>query len=42
MEAGIHPGHHHPVAFRDATPGRTFLTRSTATSSRTVHEFRVQ
>ena len=35
MKAGIHPDYHH-VVFQDATTGRTFLTRSTATSSRTI------
>jgi len=35
MKPGIHPDYH-PVVFRDASTGKTFLTRSTATSSRTV------
>jgi large subunit ribosomal protein L31 len=35
MKAGIHPDYH-PVVFQDATTGRMFLTRSTATPSRTV------
>lgn len=35
MQTGIHPDYH-PVVFQDATTGRMFLTRSTATSSRTV------
>ncbi|MFD9705094.1 type B 50S ribosomal protein L31 [Lentzea sp. NPDC059081] len=35
MKPGIHPDYH-PVVFQDASTGRTFLTRSTATSSRTV------
>jgi len=35
MKAGIHPDYHH-VVFQDATTGHTFLTRSTATSSRTI------
>lgn len=35
MKSGIHPGYG-PVVFQDATTGRTFLTRSTATTSRTI------
>jgi large subunit ribosomal protein L31 len=35
MQTGIHPDYH-PVVFQDATTGAMFLTRSTATSSRTV------
>ncbi|GAB2874215.1 type B 50S ribosomal protein L31 [Lentzea nigeriaca] len=35
MKPGIHPDYH-PVVFQDASTGRTFLTRSTATSSRTI------
>jgi large subunit ribosomal protein L31 len=35
MQTGIHPDYH-PVVFQDATTGHMFLTRSTATSSRTV------
>jgi large subunit ribosomal protein L31 len=35
MKPGIHPDYH-PVVFQDASTGKTFLTRSTATSSRTV------
>lgn len=35
MQTDIHPDYH-PVVFQDATTGRMFLTRSTATSSRTV------
>ena len=35
MKAGIHPDYR-PVVFQDATTGRMFLTRSTATTSRTV------
>ncbi|MEU7475477.1 type B 50S ribosomal protein L31 [Lentzea sp. NPDC042327] len=35
MKPGIHPDYH-PVVFQDASTGRTFLTRSTATSNRTV------
>ncbi|MFC9965098.1 MULTISPECIES: type B 50S ribosomal protein L31 [Nocardia] len=35
MKAGIHPDYH-PVVFEDANTGKKFLTRSTATSDRTV------
>lgn len=35
MKPGIHP-EYHPVVFQDANSGKQFLTRSTATSSRTV------
>lgn len=35
MRKGIHPDYH-PVVFRDASTGEQFLTRSTATSDRTV------
>ncbi|MET9630131.1 type B 50S ribosomal protein L31 [Lentzea sp. NPDC006480] len=35
MKSGIHPDYH-PVVFQDASTGKTFLTRSTATSSRTI------
>ncbi|MFJ8964164.1 type B 50S ribosomal protein L31 [Lentzea sp. NPDC102401] len=35
MKQGIHPDYH-PVVFQDASTGSTFLTRSTATSSRTI------
>ncbi|MBB4856464.1 50S ribosomal protein L31 [Mycobacteroides saopaulense] len=35
MKPGIHPDYHH-VVFQDATTGKMFLTRSTATSARTV------
>ena len=35
MKPGIHPDYH-PVVFQDATTGAAFLTRSTATSSRTI------
>ena len=35
MKPGIHPDYH-PVVFQDASTGRTFLTRSTATSNRTI------
>jgi len=35
MKAEIHPTYH-PVVFRDLTSGESFLTRSTATSDRTV------
>lgn len=35
MRSGIHPDYH-PVVFQDATTGKTFLTRSTLTSSRTM------
>ncbi|MFT3716101.1 MAG: type B 50S ribosomal protein L31 [Gordonia sp. (in: high G+C Gram-positive bacteria)] len=35
MKPGIHPDYH-PVVFQDANTGSQFLTRSTATSDRTV------
>ncbi|MFT4127907.1 MAG: type B 50S ribosomal protein L31 [Gordonia sp. (in: high G+C Gram-positive bacteria)] len=35
MRSGIHPDYH-LVVFRDATTGKQFLTRSTATSDATV------
>jgi len=35
MKADIHPSYA-PVVFRDLTSGESFLTRSTATSDRTV------
>ncbi|GLZ34445.1 50S ribosomal protein L31 type B [Lentzea sp. NBRC 105346] len=35
MKQGIHPDYH-PVVFQDAATGTAFLTRSTATSDRTV------
>ncbi|MCG8917368.1 type B 50S ribosomal protein L31 [Actinokineospora sp. PR83] len=35
MKPGIHPDYH-PVVFRDQSTGKQFLTRSTATSDRTV------
>ncbi len=35
MKTGIHPAYH-PVLFRDANTGVTFLTRSTATSAVTL------
>ncbi|MGW0245554.1 type B 50S ribosomal protein L31 [Nocardia goodfellowii] len=35
MKAGIHPDYH-PVVFEDQSTGKRFLTRSTATSTRTV------
>ncbi|NGY59196.1 type B 50S ribosomal protein L31 [Lentzea sp. NEAU-D13] len=35
MKPGIHPDYH-PVVFQDASTGKTFLTRSTATSNRTI------
>lgn len=35
MKSGIHPDYH-PVVFQDATTGTRFLTRSTATSDRTI------
>ncbi|QCH22051.1 type B 50S ribosomal protein L31 [Mycobacteroides salmoniphilum] len=35
MKPGAHPDYH-PVVFQDTTTGKMFLTRSTATSSRTV------
>lgn len=33
MQSDIHPDYH-PVLFRDLASGKTFLTRSTATSSK--------
>ena len=35
MKSGIHPDYH-PVVFKDTSTGDAFLTRSTATSERTV------
>ena len=35
MKPGIHPDYH-PVVFRDSSTGKQFLTRSTATSDKTV------
>ena len=35
MKPGIHPDYH-PVVFQDASTGKTFLTRSTAKSNRTI------
>lgn len=35
MKQGIHPDYH-PVVFKDAATGNSFLTRSTLTSDRTV------
>ncbi|MEZ0051454.1 large subunit ribosomal protein L31 [Mycobacterium sp. MAA66] len=35
MKPEIHPDYH-PVVFQDATTGHMFLTRSTATSPRTI------
>ena len=35
MKQGIHPGYH-SVVFRDISAGMTFLTRSTATSSKRI------
>lgn len=35
MKRGIHPDYH-PVVFRDSSTGKTFLTRSTATSNQTI------
>jgi large subunit ribosomal protein L31 len=35
MKSGIHP-EYHPVVYRDRTADYAFLTRSTATSARTV------
>jgi large subunit ribosomal protein L31 len=35
MKDGIHPDYH-PVVFQDSSTGTSFLTRSTATSDRTV------
>ena len=45
MKQGIHP-EYRPVVFRDASAGFAFLTRSTATSDRTIvwedgHEYPV-
>ncbi|GAA1301759.1 type B 50S ribosomal protein L31 [Saccharothrix xinjiangensis] len=35
MKQGIHPDYH-PVVFQDQSTGKAFLTRSTATSTKTV------
>jgi large subunit ribosomal protein L31 len=35
MKSGIHP-EYRPIVFRDLASGETFLTRSTATSDKTV------
>ena len=35
MKPDSHP-HYRPVVFQDATTGKTFLTRSTVTTSRTI------
>ncbi|NDL57174.1 type B 50S ribosomal protein L31 [Phytoactinopolyspora mesophila] len=35
MKKGIHP-EYHPVVFRDSSAGLSFLTRSTATSEKTI------
>ncbi len=35
MRPGIHPDYH-PVVFQDRSTGDSFLTRSTATSTRTI------
>ncbi|MGW0518831.1 type B 50S ribosomal protein L31 [Crossiella sp. NPDC003009] len=35
MKKGIHPDYH-PVVFQDSSTGMTFLTRSTATSTKTI------
>lgn len=35
MKPNIHPDYH-PVVFRDASTGKSFLTRSTATSKQTI------
>ena len=35
MKSNIHPDYH-PVVFQDASTGNTFLTRSTATSERSI------
>ncbi|MEY7974619.1 type B 50S ribosomal protein L31 [Saccharomonospora xinjiangensis] len=35
MKRGIHP-EYHPVVFQDRSTGDAFLTRSTATSDRTI------
>ncbi|SDD30382.1 type B 50S ribosomal protein L31 [Actinokineospora iranica] len=35
MKPGIHPDYH-PVVFQDQSTGKSFLTRSTATSANTI------
>ena len=35
MKSGIHP-EYRPIVFRDLASGETFLTRSTATSDKTI------
>ncbi|MBP2474914.1 large subunit ribosomal protein L31 [Crossiella equi] len=35
MKKGIHPDYH-PVVFQDSSTGKAFLTRSTATSAKTI------
>jgi large subunit ribosomal protein L31 len=35
VKPGIHPDYH-PVVFKDSSTGLTFLTRSTATSDKTI------
>ena len=35
MKPGIHPDYH-PVVFKDSSTGKSFLTRSTATSDKTI------
>jgi large subunit ribosomal protein L31 len=35
VKQGIHPDYH-PVVFQDQATGKAFLTRSTATSTRTI------
>jgi large subunit ribosomal protein L31 len=35
VKPGIHPDYH-PVVFKDSSTGKAFLTRSTATSDKTV------
>jgi large subunit ribosomal protein L31 len=35
MKSGVHP-EYRPIVFRDLASGETFLTRSTATSDKTV------
>jgi large subunit ribosomal protein L31 len=35
VKQGIHPDYH-PVVFQDQSTGKAFLTRSTATSTRTI------
>jgi large subunit ribosomal protein L31 len=35
VKPGIHPDYH-PVVFKDSSTGKSFLTRSTATSDKTI------